>query len=356
MYPGALGGIPGVPLTIVSGHLWSATPAGVGLQFLLTNGEFLKIPGNLVNTGLGGFEDLLSILFIAILRVQIKSIPHRLKMPIPYNPTKVSGKLVARENELKVLRALHLFGHLRRIEVAQFVWPFSSLASSKIMCSTTVKRMIDARLILERPNSLGGKSLVLGSAGAAALQNEGIESDAGYDLTSVTGPQFWHRTLGTSFLVNKASQGVLAYGEHFLAREKGALNRLSLIKTFEKAPDGLLLRPHGVNASWVDWVEVESSAKDNSEIFKMFNILNFTHGKPFGESKSYKVGKLYIVYDVRQPHERTLTSALQRYLVENQGKIQPHFLDHIVFVRSDLDFPLIVNGFEELTIKQILPN
>lgn len=39
---GALGGIPGVPLSIVSGHLWSATPAGVGLQFLLTNGDFAK--------------------------------------------------------------------------------------------------------------------------------------------------------------------------------------------------------------------------------------------------------------------------------------------------------------------------
>lgn len=275
-------------------------------------------------------------------------------MPIPYNPTKVSGKLVARENELKVLRALHLFGHLRRIELAHFVWPFSSPASSKIMCSTTVKRMIESRLILERPNSLGGKSLVLSSAGATALQNEGIDADAGYDLTSVTGPQFWHRTLGTSFLVAKASQGVLAYGEHFLAREKGALNRLSLIKTFEKAPDGLLLRPSGMGSTWVDWVEVESSAKDNSEIFKMLNILNFTHGKPFGENKSYKVGKLYIVYDVRQPHERTLTSAVQRYLVENQGKVQPHFSENVMFVRTDIDFPLIVNGFEELPASTII--
>lgn len=274
-------------------------------------------------------------------------------MPKPYNPTTVSGKIVSKENQLKVLKALHLFGHLRRTELARFVWPNSTPNSAKIMCSRTTKILSDKKFILERPNSLGGRSLVLTSSGANALYSEGIDADAGYDLTSVSGPQFWHRTLGTCFLVEKSAQGHYVFTEHQLAKEKSELTRSQLIKFFEKAPDGVVLRSDKNKETWVDWVEVESSAKDPAEIVKMFNILNFTYGKLFNEEHGYKIGKLYIVYDTRQPHERTLGAVLAKYLQDNKTKISKTFMSNLVFVRCTISYPLVFENMEEVTPSEI---
>jgi len=44
-------------------------------------------------------------------------------MPLPYKPTEKDGRAVADHNDLKVLKAIRLFGHLRRQEVAMAAWP-----------------------------------------------------------------------------------------------------------------------------------------------------------------------------------------------------------------------------------------
>ena len=109
------------------------------------------------------------------------------------NITRVGGREVARRNELKCMKAVIQFGHLRICEMARAVWPQARYGEQ--VARRTVARMVEQGLLLERRNALGSRSLCVTRGGATWLNARGIEAQHTLDLSSVSGSTFFHRTL-----------------------------------------------------------------------------------------------------------------------------------------------------------------
>lgn len=273
--------------------------------------------------------------------------------PIPNNPTKVDGRDVAQTNELSVLKSVRAFGHLRRSEIAMAVWPSSPSASAKKMCSTTVQRMLDKGLLVERPNILGSMSLALTGRGASRLKLEEMEANESASLSSIAGPQFFHRTVGSCYLLEKARQGAKVYGEYSIIKGWAPVTRAEFSERYKKNPDGLIVVP-GVERGYasqitaVDWVEVESSYKPDDELEKIFSIA-WHSGTWLDLRETILLDRVVFVYDIRQKHESAILAHLRRYLKSNPLDDPERVLSSIVLVRARINTPLVWEGFEEVS-------
>lgn len=270
-------------------------------------------------------------------------------MPYPYNPTKLDGRTVAAENELRVLLNIRHFGHLRRQEIAAATWPKSTGKSAYVMAARTIKRMVETGLILERPNSLGGFSLVLASKGVARLREMDVNAQAGYDL-AFNGPQFFHRTLGTNYLIERARAGNEIFGEYALLKSWSPLDKEYVKDTFKKIPDGLILYPGdrvglSDNSRIADWIEVESAFKSYDEVKKALEL--FKRQSTLTKDEKVSLNKLVFVYDSRQRHDRVLLRYMQRFLKENPSLSPEHVLSEIILARCFIDIPFTWHGVEE---------
>ncbi len=268
------------------------------------------------------------------------------------------GRLVAEQNELAVLKLVRDYGHVRRSEVSRAVWPHSSDLSAKLMSQRTVSRVLKKGLLLERPNALGGRSLVLGARGVAKLKEYGIEAQDGLDLSSVAGPQFFHRTLGTRYLIERAAQGHQAYGEYALSKGWAPVGRGEVIERFSKIPDGIVTVPgksrgYDTNAVVADWLEVESSFKPPEELDRIFGIAWQT-GSWLNTAETVMLDRVLFVYDSRQRHEHAILSALSRYLKEHHTPNEKIILSSIVFIRCEVSIPLVWRSYTEFTALELL--
>lgn len=273
--------------------------------------------------------------------------------PIPNNPTKKDGRDVAHDNELSVLKAVRRFGHLRRSEIALAVWPNSSAASAKKMCSTTVQRMLDKGLLVERPNILGSMSLALTGRGAGRLKQEDIEANESGSLSSIAGPQFFHRTVGTCYLLEKARQGARVYGEYSIIKGWAPVTRAEFSERYRKNPDGLIVvsgreRGYAEHITAVDWVEVESSYKPDEDLEKIFSIA-WHAGTWLDLKETILLDRVVFVYDTRQKHEGAILAHLRRYLKAHPLDDPERVLSSIVLVRAHISTPLVWEGFEEVS-------
>jgi len=159
------------------------------------------------------------------------------------NSPRPDNRIVAYQNEFKVLKLVRDFGHLRRIEVARGVWARSSLSVAETMAQRTITRLTKSGELFETSNALGGMSLVLGRRGATRLRTRDIEADAGYDLSSVKSGHFKHRSYGTRYLIERIAQGHRAFSEYALSKGWSPITRDQLAARFHKVPDGLVLVP-----------------------------------------------------------------------------------------------------------------
>lgn len=238
-------------------------------------------------------------------------------MPIPYFPTRKDGRHVKRVNEFKVLKVLRLFGHLRRQEIAAAVWPASSGPSGYIMACRTIKALLEQELILKRKNTLATDSFVLASKGVSALHlEEELIAQEGYTL-AFDGPQFFHRTLGTTYLLEKARSGHEVFGEYAVIKGLAPVTREFLRGKFKKIPDGLVVYSsqlmgykEGFRAA--DWVEVESAYKNYDELEKILALL--TKNSELTAKGNLVINKLVFVYDSRQKHDRFILRAAKQFL------------------------------------------
>lgn len=267
------------------------------------------------------------------------------------------NRQVAEQNEIAVLKLVRDFGHLRRIEIARGVWPRSSLAVAEKMAKRTVRRLLEKGLLYERPNSLGGRSLVLSARGVSHLRANGIDAQDGYELSSVAGPHFFHRTLGTRYLIERAARGDHVYGEYALQKNFGPIGRGELRDRFLKLPDGIVLTPgakRGYDAKIIaaDWIEVESSYKPENELGRIFEIA-WQVGSWLNTAETVLLDRVLFVYDARQRHENMIRLALQRYL-EKHPATNPDLLSSIVMVRCDIGIPLVWKGYVEFDSVQLL--
>jgi len=233
------------------------------------------------------------------------------------------------------------------------VWPQSTPASAKKMCATTVTRMLGKGLLVERPNILGSMSLALTGKGAGRLKLEELDANEGGSLSSIAGPQFFHRTVGTCYLLEKARRGAEVFGEYSIIKGWAPVTRAEFSEQYRKNPDGLIVVPgtergYAVNVKTVDWVEVESSYKPDADLEKIFAIA-WQVGTWLDLKETILLDRVVFVYDIRQKHENSILAHLRRYLKENPLDHPERVLSSIVLVRAKIATPLVWEGFEEVT-------
>ena len=269
------------------------------------------------------------------------------------NSIRPDGRDVAETNELSMLKFVRAFGHLRRSELAMAVWPTSPSQSARRMCSTTATRMLCKGLLVERPNSLGGLSLALTGKGALRLKQEDLDANESGSLSSIGGPQFFHRTMGACYLLEKARIGASVFGEYSIIKGWAPVTRAEFSEQYRKNPDGLIVIPgkergYSEKVTAVDWVEVESSYKSDEELEKIFAIAWQT-GTWLDLKETVLLDRVVFVYDIRQKHENAILSHLRRYLKENPVDSSERVLSSIVLVRARITTPLVWLGFDEVT-------
>lgn len=279
-------------------------------------------------------------------------------MPIAYNPTSSDGRSVAENNEVEVLKAVRYFGHLRRSEVARAVWPRSSHRSAYLMAQRTVKRMVDKGYLLERANTLGSISLVLASKGVARLRECNITSVEGYDMSSISGPQFFHRTVGTCFLIDRSRNDEVVFGEYAVNRDWAPLTRDMLKQHYRKIPDGITVtagssRGYAEGFRALDWIEVESAFKPEAELLKIIG-LGLRLPEPVPGTVDLVLDQVVFVYDTRQGHEARILRTLRAYLRDHPEARDQERLSHIVLARAHIDIPMLWHGVSEHTAWELL--
>lgn len=272
-------------------------------------------------------------------------------MPLPYKPTQKDGRTIADANDFRVLMAVRLFGHLRRPDIAMAGWPESSSKSAYIMACRTVTRLLKGGLLLEKPNTLGSTSLVLAAKGVARLRDYDIHSQEGYDL-AFDGPQFFHRTLGTCYLLEKARSGNEVFGEFAILKGWGPVRKQEFKDRFNKIPDGLITYTKGTMgyASGIrptDWIEVESAYKPYDELKKSFGLL--TGSTSLDKDGQVVLHKLVFVFDGRHNHEKRVMRGIKRFLEQNTHLTPEYFLQEIILAKCFVDPPFVWRGCTEVT-------
>lgn len=225
--------------------------------------------------------------------------------PKPRLAPKRSGREVARLNELRVMKAIAQFGHLRVVELARAVWPQARYGEQ--LARRTVERLVAQGLLLGRRNALGSRSLCLTRGGAAWLEVRGVEAQHTLDLSSVAGSTFFHRTLATRYLIERQTEGARVAGEYQLLRRKAPFPVEPLFKALRKLPDGLVWQSKAGHQS-VELVEQEAAAKARAELEKCLRAAEFV-GRPLDAEGHYRVGGLVFVYDRELDHAKRILSA-----------------------------------------------
>jgi len=217
-----------------------------------------------------------------------------------------SGREAARLNELKAMKSVAQFGHLRICELARVVWPQARFGEQ--MARRTAARLVALGLLLERRNALGSKSLCVTRGGAAWLDARGVEAQHTLDLSSVAGSTFFHRTLATRFLVERQVQGFHVAGEYQLLRRKTPFPIDGLVKALRKLPDGLVWQRKADGVAFVELVEQEAAAKARQELEKCLKAAEYV-GRSLDSEGRYRIGGLVFVFDRELNHARRILLA-----------------------------------------------
>lgn len=182
------------------------------------------------------------------------------------------GRAVARENEIRVLRALNRFGWLRTRDLAALVWqewarspagepslkPATATAAGLRMAQRTLRRLREKRLVLSSRAPDGSVLYALAEAGARALQQMGISATTGKDLMrTFSTAHYRHRCIANEIAVGAIVAGYRVSTEREIAQglwlggEQGIAG---------KKPDVLI---RSGDTAW--WVEVERSRKNGKD-------------------------------------------------------------------------------------------
>lgn len=190
------------------------------------------------------------------------------------------GRLVAQENEVKVLRALHRFGWLRTRDLAALVWrpwqtaptnapdltPLMPSASHWRMAQRTLRRLVGDRLVLKASGPDGSVIYTLAEAGAARLRYIGIPASSGKDLVRRSSAnQFRHRCIANEVAIAGIAAGFRVSTEREVAQGRWPGGDAGIAG---KKPDVLL---QGNGQVW--WTEVERSRKNQKDYANLLQWL-----------------------------------------------------------------------------------
>jgi hypothetical protein len=194
------------------------------------------------------------------------------------------GREIARDNEFKILRALHRFGWARTRDLAALIWtrwaakapddrpsfqPPVATASALRMAQRTLARLRKSRQVLSTQAPDGSIIYTLSEGGARMLRNSGIVALTGKDLVrSFSSAQYRHRCIANEIAIASIIQGYRASTDRevatglWLGGESGIAG---------KKPDVVIRSRKRV---W--WIEVQRSrmnAKDHKELLRFLNAV-----------------------------------------------------------------------------------
>lgn len=218
---------------------------------------------------------------------------------------KRAGQEVARDNELKCMVVVSKFGHLRISELARAVWPSARYAEQ--LAGRTVRRLLKRGLLLERRNSLGGRSLCITRPGATWLDVRGFEAQQTTAL-AVDGPTFFHRTLQNRYLTERQIAGQHVAGEYLILRRKLPFSIEPLIKKLKKLPDGFAWSRMADGTMALEWIEQEAASKARGELEKCLRVSECV-GTQLRGDVAYKLSALVFVFDDSLNHAKRILLA-----------------------------------------------
>lgn len=193
---------------------------------------------------------------------------------------KIDGRVIAHENETKVLRALHRFGWLRAKDLAGLIWqawasnpnglpslqPVQATQSGLRSAQVTLKRMITARLVLSATVRSGSRIYTLSGSGAQRLRLSGVPADSGKDLVrDFSDAHFVHRAVSNEIAISGINEGFRVSTEREVACDRWFGGSKGIAG---KKPDVIL---RATNRVW--WVEVERSRKNQKDYARLIHWL-----------------------------------------------------------------------------------
>jgi hypothetical protein len=186
---------------------------------------------------------------------------------------KKDGRLLARENEIRVLRALHRAGWLRTRDLAALCFlgrwaskpsgppglgPTLPTASAVRMAQRTMRRLRDSRLVISAQAPDGSIIYALSEGGARLLKDAGVSAVSGKDLVrDFSAAYFRHRCIANQIAISGIVQGFRVSTEREIARGLWLGGEAGIAG---KRPDVLL---RSGNQVW--HVEVEHSRKSQRD-------------------------------------------------------------------------------------------
>lgn len=221
---------------------------------------------------------------------------------------KKDGRVVARDNEMRVLRALHRFGWLRTRDIASLVWqvwcrkapdaipdlqPLPPTASALRMAQRTLRRLKEARAVLSAQAPDGSTLYALALGGVRILTERGIESASGKDqIRARSGAYFRHRCIANEVAIGAIVSGYKVSSEREIAQGLWLGGKLGVAG---KLPD-VLIR----NGAQCWWVEVERSRKNASDYAKLLAwlaVMRLPDARTFpaGSTLQYRLEKILFI-------------------------------------------------------------
>lgn len=197
-------------------------------------------------------------------------------------PLRPDGRVVARENEMRALRALHRFGWLRTRDVAALVFsrwatkpaatpslaPVVATDSGVRMAQRTLRRLKAVRMVLATLGPDGSTVYALAEAGTRALQAMGIQAASGKDaVRGISSAYFRHRCIANELAIAGIVQGFRVSTEREIARGLWAGGEGGIAG---KKPD-VLWRSRD---AWT-WIEVQRSRHNARDYALLLTWLGF---------------------------------------------------------------------------------
>ncbi|TAL76294.1 MAG: hypothetical protein EPN76_12110 [Burkholderiaceae bacterium] len=182
------------------------------------------------------------------------------------------GRVIALENELRVLRAIHRFGWLRARDLAVVVWrrpagpsttapglqPPTPTAAELRMAQKTLARLRKKRQVLHAQAPDYSRLYALAEAGVRALRARGADATTGKDaLRAFSLDHYHHRRIANEVAISALIEGYKISTERETAQGRWLGGREGIAR---KIPDALLRA-----GSAIYWVEVEYSRKNQPD-------------------------------------------------------------------------------------------
>jgi hypothetical protein len=283
-----------------------------------------------------------------------------LGMKIPF--VKANSAQAQRADYLRrTLLAVHLFGHIRHAELAKLIWPHVLPNSRAVSASRFLSYLVNEGYLLRRLNSLGSYSYVLAQRGAvfvSQLLPEG--SREGSCISGIQGRTFFHRTLGTAWMVEQLLAGHDVLPEFSINSGRYEITRAGLVKQWGKLPDGLVM--HEVRDETgkllhhnVDWLEVESTHKGVKERGRVIET-GWRLGEPLLDGLPYYLDKLVLLYTEDSNHEIPLvrSAAAKWRATENVIDNPEGLLGSIMMVSAATIRPLTVMSYSSIDMLSLV--